>query len=224
VSADFSHILDWKLLRGGHEFPGPSGGTCVNEAAIVAAGFPYRKVRSAADCPPCFSRPIAAYALGLNDAMPDDVRQQLVPFVTRLAGSAGSPEIEAQRAGFIAVETVRRVLPLALRAAGLTDAAARCEAATTLDEAQAAAAAAAAEAAAEAAVWAARAAATAASWAAEAKAEAAEAAARAAEAANVWPEAIAILDGALRIGPQAEPVETAQVVARMEAAKQGALA
>ena len=35
----FDHILNWKLLRGSHEFPGKDGGTCINEAAVVAAGF-----------------------------------------------------------------------------------------------------------------------------------------------------------------------------------------
>lgn len=30
--------LDWKLLKGSHQFPGPEGGTCINEAAIIAAG------------------------------------------------------------------------------------------------------------------------------------------------------------------------------------------
>jgi hypothetical protein len=33
--AGFDKILNWKLLRGSHYFPGPDGGTCVNEAAIV---------------------------------------------------------------------------------------------------------------------------------------------------------------------------------------------
>ena len=42
----FDHILNWKLKRGSHAFPGKDGGTCINEAAIVAAGFPYRPVRS----------------------------------------------------------------------------------------------------------------------------------------------------------------------------------
>ena len=39
----FDHILNWKLLRGSHEFPGKDGGTCINEAALVAAGFKYRR-------------------------------------------------------------------------------------------------------------------------------------------------------------------------------------
>jgi hypothetical protein len=54
---DFATILNWRLLAGSHPFPGPDGGTCINEAAIVAAGLPYRAIRSSADCPPCFSRP-----------------------------------------------------------------------------------------------------------------------------------------------------------------------
>lgn len=40
---------NWKLLSGSHTFPGPEGGTCINEAAIVAAGFPYREVNSASE-------------------------------------------------------------------------------------------------------------------------------------------------------------------------------
>ena len=36
---EFDHILNWKLLGGSHVFPGTDGGTCINEAAIVAAGF-----------------------------------------------------------------------------------------------------------------------------------------------------------------------------------------
>ena len=35
----FDHILNWKLKAGSHQFPGPDGGTCINEAALVAAGF-----------------------------------------------------------------------------------------------------------------------------------------------------------------------------------------
>ena len=60
---DWNKILNWKLLSGSHKFPGPDGGTCINEAAIVAAGFKYHAVSSAADCPPCFSRVLSAYAI-----------------------------------------------------------------------------------------------------------------------------------------------------------------
>lgn len=39
----FANILNWTLKAGSHDFPGPDGGTCINEAAIVAAGFEQAK-------------------------------------------------------------------------------------------------------------------------------------------------------------------------------------
>src|SRR5262252_3505024 len=99
VAADFQRMLDWKLLRGSHEFPGPDGGTCINEAAIVAAGYPYRAVYCVKDLPASFSRPISMLALCLNDTLEDDLRQELLmPFVARLGGSADSAGVEMARA------------------------------------------------------------------------------------------------------------------------------
>ena len=113
---DWNKILNWRLLSGSHKFPGPDGGTCINEAAIVAAGFQYSSVCSANDCPPCFSRVLSSYAIMLNDNMPDDLRQSLLlPFITRLAGTADTPEIERQRFDFIMVGIVRKGLPFWLR-------------------------------------------------------------------------------------------------------------
>jgi hypothetical protein len=105
----FAHILNWKLKKGSHEFPGPDGGTCINEAALVAAGFEYRSIGAAEDMPECFSRPVCRYALRLNDEAPDVLRQQLLQFVTRLA-CADSPEVEAQRESYIKART-RQPLP-----------------------------------------------------------------------------------------------------------------
>jgi hypothetical protein len=73
----FDHILNWKLKAGSHPFPGKDGGTCINEAALVAAGFPYRPVRSVLDMPSCFSRPICGLAMMLNDEASDADRQRL---------------------------------------------------------------------------------------------------------------------------------------------------
>lgn len=95
---NLSHILDWKLLPGSHDFPGPDGGTCINEAAIVAAGFTYRRVKSWRDCPPCFSPVISVALITLNDRMNDDHRDALLPFVTRLAGSRDVWLVERARA------------------------------------------------------------------------------------------------------------------------------
>jgi hypothetical protein len=98
--SDFDHILNWKLLRGSHPFPGPDGGTCINEAAIVACGFPYKPVGPVCHMPDCFSRPICQLAMRLNDEATDTERQRLMPFVTRLA-CADTPEVELKRARYI---------------------------------------------------------------------------------------------------------------------------
>ena len=96
----FDHILNWKLQPGSHPFPGRDGGTCINEAAIVAAGFEYQPVRKVEDMPDCFSRPICKLAMQLNDNANDVERQRLLPFVTRLA-CADTPAIELQRTAYI---------------------------------------------------------------------------------------------------------------------------
>ena len=102
----FDHILNWKLQRGSHQFPGKDGGTCINEAALVAAGFPYQPIRRPEDMPACFSRPICRLAMMLNDGANDTQRQRLLPFVTRLA-CADTPEVERARAAYIARHTER---------------------------------------------------------------------------------------------------------------------
>src|SRR5262249_23088261 len=102
ATAQFQRMLEWKLLRGSHEFPGPDRGTCVNQAAMVAAGYPYRAICRAKDVLAFFSRPIALFALCLNDTLDDALRQELLmPFVTRLAGSADTPKIEMTRAELV---------------------------------------------------------------------------------------------------------------------------
>jgi len=97
---NFDHILNWKLKDGSHRFPGKDGGTCINEAALVACGFKYRAVRTVNDMPACFSRPICSMAMVLNDQANDAERQRLLPFVMRLA-CADSPEVERERVSLI---------------------------------------------------------------------------------------------------------------------------
>src|SRR3712207_1794934 len=96
----FDHLLNWKLKRGSHEFPGPDGGTCINEAALVAAGFPYKPIEHVSQMPKCFSRPICHLALSLNDEANDGERQRLLPYVTRLA-CADTPSVEYERETYI---------------------------------------------------------------------------------------------------------------------------
>jgi len=102
----FDHILNWKLQPGSHPFPGKEGGTCINEAALIAAGFEYRPIRRVEDMPECFSRPICRLAMHLNDTASDAQRQRLLPFVTRLA-CADTSEIECKRASYIGSQTAR---------------------------------------------------------------------------------------------------------------------
>ncbi len=104
----FDHILNWKLLGGSHVFPGKDGGTCINEAAIVAAGFEYRRVCNVKDMPSCFSRPICQFAMSLNDLARESDRQRLLPFVTRLA-CADSEHVERQRQAYISSNETRRM-------------------------------------------------------------------------------------------------------------------
>jgi len=119
VTADFKRMLEWKLLRGSHEFPGPHGGTCVNEAAIVAAGYPYRPVYCVKDMPAGFSRPVAMLALCLNDTLEDGLRQELLmPFVTRLGGTADAAKVEMMRAELMLLRTVAEIMAPELERAG----------------------------------------------------------------------------------------------------------
>jgi hypothetical protein len=140
---NFDHILNWKLKQGSHTFPGKDGGTCINEAAIVAAGFEYQPVMRAKDMPNCFSRPICKLAMQLNDNANDAERQRLLPFVTRLA-CADTPEVEAKRAAFIRAHNVTaysfehglRVLEGALAIGRKADAMPAADARRRLDEVQ----------------------------------------------------------------------------------------
>ena len=83
-----------------HRFPGRDGGTCINEAALVAAGFAYTSIAAASDMPTCFSRPICQLAMFLNDNSTDEQRQRLLSYVTRLA-CTDTPEVEELRATYI---------------------------------------------------------------------------------------------------------------------------
>jgi hypothetical protein len=96
----WGHVLHWKLMAGSHKFPGRSGGTCINEAALIATGFEYKPISSADQMPECFSRPICRLAMILNDNARDDERQRLLPYVTRLA-CADNPDVERKRASYI---------------------------------------------------------------------------------------------------------------------------
>jgi hypothetical protein len=101
------------LDAGSHKKLTKARKVCVMEAAIVMAGFPYRAVESARDCPSSFSYTISKYGIVLNDSMPTDLRQKLLsPLILRLGCTDNDEEIERKRAEHIVLETCRRVMPL----------------------------------------------------------------------------------------------------------------
>jgi len=106
---DFQQLANFRLARGSHKQPNKGGNICVNEAAVIAAGFQYREIRDVSCLPDCFSRPVSEYAIYLNDFMMHRVRNELlVPFITRLPGTSDVPWVEEERARLIVVDTVRR--------------------------------------------------------------------------------------------------------------------
>lgn len=231
---DWSPILQWRLLAGSHPFPGPQGGTCINEAAVVAAGFDYREVCEVEDLPPCFCRLIATYALTLNDEMDDVARQRLAPYAPRLAGTADTEAVQLERAAALALGAAVTLAPIDLRASGRDDVAVLLEQVDSLESADHALAAirrgkpllrpkSPAEAIADSV--------------AQAQRLLEEGVVRpsdlmsitsiigvAAARLQAWDEALALFDDLLAIGAAADPLEHALITARLDAAKQSAAA
>jgi hypothetical protein len=130
-----SKSFDFTLAPHMHEHPGENGNISLNEAAVVAAGFGFRRIRSVNDHPPSFSRPIAAYAMILNDNLQYVHRSELLPFVTRLSGTADTPEVERVREDFLAIETVRRIISvICIERLKNETLAEKCRNASTLEE------------------------------------------------------------------------------------------
>jgi hypothetical protein len=95
------NYLNWKIDPGPHDFPDYNGCTCVTEAAVIAAGLDYRRVEGTYNLPRSFCPVLSEYAMRLNDFLPDDMRQELLPFATRLAGTKDTRKVERTRARFI---------------------------------------------------------------------------------------------------------------------------
>ena len=102
--------------RAATRFQGPTAAHASTKPRLSPPVSRYREIDSAADCPPCFSRPLAAILIRLNDSMNDEERNQLKPFVVRLAGSADADAVERSRSAFMALEAYRRLTPIAFAA------------------------------------------------------------------------------------------------------------
>ena len=101
-----------KLEAGGHE---PDSKYCLMEAVAFVNGDPWT------DHPECACPVLSAYGRALNDAMPDEQRQRLIPYIPLLIGTRSNLEVEQQRAFILADLAVRVIAPIALRCCHLVD-------------------------------------------------------------------------------------------------------
>lgn len=183
---DFNKLSQVKLTHGQHDDP-RSGGCAMDMVSWLEYG-------RAGDHPKCVCPVIAAFIRLVNDFLPDNERQRLVPYLLRFSGTV-SKKHEQQRAEYLAWQSITVFAPLALEAAGLKEEVGRLKSLNQNDLEAAARAA-----------WAARAAraaaraAWAAAWAAEVAARAAWAAAEVAEN-RLYDAVFQAIDGLLDIGP-----------------------
>lgn len=99
------------LAKGSHS--NPEAGMCLLEAVAYVRGVEFT------DHPPCVSRVLGAFGRSLNDRLPADKRQLLVPLIPRLIGTADDREADRIR-GMMATDwAVRTAAPTWLRLAGL---------------------------------------------------------------------------------------------------------
>ena len=113
-------LEDIELKSGAHTRA--SEGMCMMEAVAYFAGARF------SDHPPCVSLVIGAFLRSWNDAMNDEDRQTLKPYVLRVMNTAATPAIERHRS-YMALDWYCRVsAPAWLRCAGLEDAAKSVEA------------------------------------------------------------------------------------------------
>lgn len=111
MNRPLTELAEIIVLQGGaHETP--QEGVCVNELTAWIAGEKH------GHSPECASPVVARFLMGLNDRMPDDVRQRLAPYAVRQIGTRGTPEQERERGFLCADWAVRVAAPMALRAAG----------------------------------------------------------------------------------------------------------
>jgi hypothetical protein len=125
------HLEPLKLGRGSHA--APSNGlveACVMEAVAYVAGEPF------SDHPVCASPILTSFLISWNDAMSDEDRQMLKPYIPRLVGTRTTKKDEETRAWMLTDWLARECAPAWLRLAGLTAQAEALEALAPLVDAK----------------------------------------------------------------------------------------
>ena len=109
-------MITWPyILRAGHSDT-PDGGACAMDAVNWLVHGKH------GDEPKCACPIITAFVISGNDAMPDDVRQRLLPYLHRIAGSISSDH-EAARVRVLWLAAVRVFAPMGLDVARMHGAA-----------------------------------------------------------------------------------------------------
>jgi hypothetical protein len=99
---DASKLDGLTLAKGGHE--SPDDGLCLMEAVAYVRGVEHT------DHPACVSPVLGAFGRNLNDVLPDDLRQNLIPLIPDLPGTAGDGHDEER--GYMALDwLIRTWLP-----------------------------------------------------------------------------------------------------------------
>jgi hypothetical protein len=116
VQDRLARIEALRLSSGAHLSAGDE--MCVMEAVAFVAGERW------SDHPRCASKVIGAFLRNWNDALGDEERQKLKPYIVKVVGSAGTAAVEKQRAWLCADWLIRRQAPAWLDLAGCTEQAA----------------------------------------------------------------------------------------------------
>jgi hypothetical protein len=99
---DASKLDGLTLAQGGHE--SPDDGMCLMEAVAYVRGIGHT------DHPACVAPVLGAFGRNLNDVLPDDLRQKLIPLIPDLPGTAGDGYDEER--GYMALDwLIRTWLP-----------------------------------------------------------------------------------------------------------------
>lgn len=98
----------------------PSDGLCAMEMVAFMEGLPH------SDSPICTCPVIAEYVRAINDAMPDDERHRLLPYLSRVVGTVSNAHAQ-DRKTYLMAQAAEVYVPLALLAAGMPEHAVRCE-------------------------------------------------------------------------------------------------
>ena len=99
MAAETIDLDNLRLKSGSHRRR--EDGVCLLEAAAWIAGEAH------GDHPKCVCKILAAYGRNLNDLLPDDMRQELVPLLPKMIGTAGDGN--AQSRGLMAADWMVRV-------------------------------------------------------------------------------------------------------------------